>query len=163
MLQAATAIDPRARRGSGDRALAARLAALTLAGASRPRFASELEQREAALLTKIWLGFVDDGRHALSWSAAAPPLRDAVPEVDWVLALRSTRAPLGRCLSRRPVSTTSLWGLASEPREAFVVTRFESRFEADPDAVELVTAVRCGDGAWRATSYFIEVSAAGRS
>lgn len=105
---------------------------------------------------RAWRGLADRSRYAASWEAVAPPLRDTVDAAGWILALRTSRAPLGRCLWRRPAETSSLTDPAAE--QAFAVVRFTSRFEAAEGVEETVAATRHADGRWRIAGYFIGTS-----
>ncbi len=143
------------RPGARQSEVAAWLSALSFAGLGRPAGSHPDWERDATCSARAWLRLVDDDRHFESWSEAASLLREEVSPRDWAEALRRTRAPLGRCLCRKPEPCAAVEGPPGERRGPYVVTRFESVFERRGHAIETVTAMRGPDGRWRVAAYFI--------
>ena len=135
--------------------LAAWLSALSLAGLGRPVGTRADWEREASSVARSWLRLVDDGRHPASWAAAAPLLREEVGLREWDAALRSVRAPLGRCLWRKVRSRAAVEGPPGALRGPYVVIQFDSVFERRSRAAETITPVLGADGRWRVAAYFI--------
>jgi hypothetical protein len=131
------------------------LSALSLAGLARPLQADERAEETAAAAARSWLDLVDRGCYEAGWDAAAPAFKSMVAREEWHRAVRSTRAPLGRCLSRTLVSHKLVDSPGGVPRGPFVVLRFESDFEQGRHAVETVTPVHGDDDRWRVAGYFI--------
>jgi type IV secretory pathway VirJ component len=131
----------------------ARLSATVLAGVARPLAPDD--ETEASAAAWAWLDALDKRHYAASWTAAAPPLRDAIREGDWYTALRTVRAPLGRCL-RRGLRTRALLDPPSgAPADPWVVLRFETHFERRQEVSETLAVQRSGDGRWRVAAYFV--------
>ena len=131
------------------------LSALSLADLGRPVAGHADWEREATSVALSWLRLVDVGRHSASWSAGAPLLREGLRPSDWDKALRSARAPLGRCSWRTLQSREAVLGPAGDLRGPYVVIRFESAFERRGQVVETVTPALGTDGRWRVAAYFI--------
>ncbi|HXY39037.1 MAG TPA: DUF4019 domain-containing protein [Vicinamibacteria bacterium] len=102
-----------------------------------------------------WLRFVDEGRHAASWSAASSILRQGTEAAAWAAALRSVRAPLGRCLSRALRSQVAVEGPGDARHEPYVVARYDSVFERLGRKTETVTLAQDAEGCWRVAAYFV--------
>jgi serine/threonine-protein kinase len=112
-------------------------------------------EREATCVAQSWLQLVDDERHPASWAAAAPLLREEIGPREWDAALRTVRAPLGRCLWRKLRSRAVVEGPPGALRGPYVVIRFDSEFERGGSAGETITPVLGPDGRWRVAAYFI--------
>jgi len=144
-----------ARSGARSSKLAAWLSALSFAGLGRPAGAHPDWEREATSAARAWLRLVDDGPHPASWTSAAPLLREEVGPREWDAALRSARAPLGRCFWRRLQSCAAVEGPPGDLRGPYVVIRFESVFDRGNRAIETITPMRGPDGRWRVAAYYI--------
>ena len=131
------------------------LSAMSLAGLGRPLAADPDAEAEATAVARAWLDLVDSGRYAVSWTATATALKDAVCEDDWETAVRTVRVPLGRCLSRNLHARATVEGLPEAPRGPWAVIRFESHFERRRGVVETVTTNLGSDGRWRVAAYFV--------
>ena len=132
------------------------LSALSLAGLARPLGADQGAEEQAEDAAREWLRLVDGGRCSASWEKAAPAFRIALTPDQWDEAVRSVRAPLGRCTSRALRSHRLVDALPGAPRGPYVVLRFDAEFEHGAHAVETVTPVRGADDRWRVASYFME-------
>ncbi len=131
------------------------LSAMSLAGLGRPLAADPDAEAEATAVARVWLDLIEHGRYAVSWTAAAPALRQAIAEEEWEVALRSVRAPLGPCRSRVLRSRTTVEAFPGVPPGPYTVIRFESHFERRRGVVETVTTNLGSDGRWRVAAYFI--------
>jgi serine/threonine-protein kinase len=136
------------------RDLLARLSAMSLRELGH-RLDGDRSEDEATAVARAWLDLVDDGRYAVSWTAAAPILRQTTGEEDWETALRSVRVPLGPCHGRTLHSQTTVNGFDGIPPGPYAVIRFESRFDGRPGVIETVTTCLGEDGRWRVAAYFV--------
>jgi len=131
------------------------VSALSLAGLARPLKADEGAEAAAAAAARDWLDLVDEGRYANGWDAAAPVFKRMMTRDEWDRAVRSVRAPLGRCLSRTLSSHKLVDSFPGGPSGPYVVLRFESHFENRAGAVETVTPAFDKDESWRVAGYYI--------
>jgi hypothetical protein len=138
----------------GRRDHLARLSALSLLGLGRPLPPDPEAEGEATGVARAWLDLVDEGRYALGRAAATAALRDAISEDDWLTALRSARAPLGRCLSRA-LHSRALVTLPGRLCPRWAVIHFRGCFQTSCPVTETVTASQDGDGRWRVAAYFV--------
>jgi hypothetical protein len=132
------------------------LSALSLVGLARPLAADRAAEDEAADAARAWLAIVDEGRYAQSWDEAAPAFKEAVTKDQWLQALGSVRAPLGSCLSRKPLARQLVESLPGAPKGPYVVMQFTTDFQGKAGAIETVTPALGADGRWRVSGYFIK-------
>jgi hypothetical protein len=112
----------------------------------------QLAQRSA----DAWLVLIDSGRYADSWQEASQLFKAHVTKEQWQDALRATRDPLGKMLSRKLKSATYKTALAGAPDGEYVVIQYESSFEHKQSAVETVTPMLDKDGKWRVSGYYVK-------
>jgi hypothetical protein len=122
------------------------------AGAQAQQKPEQLAQQSSA----AWLALVDSGKYADSWQEASQFFRAAVTKEQWQSALRGSRDPLGKMLSRKLKSATYTKTLPGAPDGEYVVIQYESSFEHKQSAVETVTPMLDKDGKWRVSGYFIK-------
>jgi hypothetical protein len=122
------------------------LFALTLA----PAFAQSDAQKSA----ENWLGFIDIGKYAESWTETSAYFRSRVPQKKWVDALTSSRLPIGEVRSRRAIKVTETRSLPGAPDGQYTVIQFLSSFQNKAKALETLTLMKDG-GQWRPAGYFI--------
>jgi hypothetical protein len=103
-----------------------------------------------------WLALVDSGKYADSWQEASQLFKAHVTKEQWQDALRATRDPLGKMLSRKLKSATYKTTLPGAPDGEYVVLQYESSFEHKQSAVETVTPMLDKDGKWRVSGYYIK-------
>jgi Protein of unknown function (DUF4019) len=103
-----------------------------------------------------WLALVDSGKYADSWQEASQLFKAHVTKEQWQDALRATRDPLGKMLSRKLKSATYKTTLPGAPDGEYVVLLYESSFEHKQSAVETVTPMLDKDGKWRVSGYYIK-------
>jgi len=103
-----------------------------------------------------WLALVDSGRYADSWQEASPLFKAAVTVEQWQSALRATRDPLGKVLSRKLKTATYSKTLPGAPDGEYVVIQYDSSFEHKQSAVETVTPMLDKNGKWRVSGYYIK-------
>ena len=122
--------------------------------AAAPSATSEVASAEAA--ARAWLGLVDAGNYAKSWSSASSVFRQKVPESQWESAAASARAPFGAFRSRTLQSATPRSALPGAPDGQYVVIQFASSFEHKASAIETVTPMVDTDGSWHVSGYYIK-------
>jgi hypothetical protein len=128
--------------------------AVTLFVTAAPTFAQTPESAaESAAIA--WLGLVDAGDYAESWSAASTLFRQSVTEAQWQAAVAGVREPLGPLTSRKVQSATFKDSLPGAPDGEYVVIVFTSSFANKATAIETVTPMKDADGEWRVSGYFI--------
>ena len=100
-----------------------------------------------------WLALVDAGKYAESWQQAAAIFRGKVTEAQWVEAVRSVAAQVGKVQGRELARAAYADALPDAPG-TYVILQYRTRFEKLPDALETVSFQR--DGAtWKAAGYFV--------
>jgi hypothetical protein len=125
--------------------------ALTASAANDPGSA----QNAAESAARAWLGLVDAGKYADSWSSAAAAFRQKITAAQWQAAASAARAPLGALKSRTLLSATHTGTLPGAPDGDYVVLQFSSAFEHKASAVETVTPMKDADGKWQVSGYYI--------
>jgi Protein of unknown function (DUF4019) len=121
--------------------------------AATPGATPEAAAESAAL---AWLGLIDAGNYAASWSSAASLFRQRVSESQWQSAAAGARASFGALKSRTLQSATPKSALPGAPDGQYVVLQFASSFEHKASATETVTPVMDTDGRWHVSGYFIK-------
>jgi hypothetical protein len=122
------------------------------AGAQAQQKPEQLAQQAAS----DWLGLVDSGKYTDSWQEAAQMFKAAVSKEQWQSAMRASREPLGKILSRKVKSATYTKTLPGAPDGEYVVIQYDSSFEHKQSAVETVTPMLDKDGKWRVSGYYIK-------
>jgi uncharacterized protein DUF4019 len=118
--------------------------------------AQQKPEQLAQQSSDAWLTLVDSSKYADSWQEAAQLFRGAVTKEQWQSAMRASREPLGKMLSRKVTSATYSKTLPGAPDGEYVVIRYDSRFEHKQSAVETVTPMLDKDGKWRVSGYYIK-------
>ncbi|HET7754320.1 MAG TPA: DUF4019 domain-containing protein [Anaeromyxobacteraceae bacterium] len=133
------------------------LVAIAWLGAANPADAkpSQADVQQAEETARAWLGLVDDGRYAESWTDAAALFRQSVRMDQWVQQISTVRAPFGKVLKRQFRSATPRTSLPGAPDGEYVVLQYDTDFEHKKAAVETVTPMRDPDGRWRVSGYFV--------
>lgn len=138
--------------------------ALSAILALSPSFAAEegeaTAKKEAVQAMQTWLGEIDGGDYAKSWSDASKSFQKAVTSTQWVAALSSVSAPDGKMLERKLASALYQSGVPTPGGQIlqgqFVIAQFDSSFENLKYARETVTFEKEADGTWRASGYYIK-------
>jgi beta-lactamase regulating signal transducer with metallopeptidase domain len=117
-------------------------------------------EKEAVAAIQAWLGEMDAGSYARSWTDAAKIFRDAVPSDKWVTLSQNVRTPLGKLIQRNLDSAAYQSGVLSADPNAdkgtYVIAQFDTSFENMKYARESVTVEKEADGVWRAAGYYIK-------
>jgi hypothetical protein len=83
----------------------------------------------AVAAARSWLKLVDNNQYDKSWDQAAALFKKAVTKEGWNKALQTSRAPLGKLLSRSLKSKKYATQLPGAPDGQYVVIQFETSFE----------------------------------
>ena len=120
--------------------------------------ASQGQERETAAIAEAekWLGLVDEGKYAESWTEAAGYFKNAIAQEQWVQSLKAVRNPFGKLISREVKNKTYSTSLPGAPDGEYVVIQFETSFANKRSAIETVTPMLEKDGKWRVSGYFIK-------
>ena len=118
--------------------------------------AQQKAEQLAQQSSDTWLALVDSGKYADSWQEASQIFKAAVTKEQWQNAMRGSRDPLGKMLSRKLKSATYSKTLPGAPDGEYVVIQYESSFEHKQSAVETVTPMLDKGGKWRVSGYFIK-------
>jgi hypothetical protein len=127
-----------------------------LLGACRVAQAQQKPEQLAQQSAESWLALVDSGKYGESWEQASQYFKAAVTKEQWQNALRASREPLGKVLSRNLKSATFRKTLPGAPDGEYVVIQYDSSFEHKQSAVETVTPMLDKDGRWRISGYYIK-------
>jgi hypothetical protein len=114
------------------------------------------DETDGIAAAKSWLGLVDRGQYAESWTEAAPMFQGAVTEQNWTDALDKVRKPLGDLLLRNLKSVKEMTQMPGAPDGKYVVMQFETSFANKPSALETVTVGPEENGQWKASGYYIK-------
>lgn len=118
--------------------------------------AQQKPEQLAQQSAESWLALVDSGKYSESWEQASQYFKAAVTKGQWQSALRASREPLGKVLSRDLKSATFRKTLPGAPDGEYVVLQYDSSFEHKQSAVETVTAMLDKDGKWKVSGYYIK-------
>ena len=115
-------------------------------------------ERETAATNAVapWLALVDSGQYAESWFQASSDFRNITSKEQWVDALKTVRAPLGKLVSRQLQSAKYTTTLPNSRPGEFVVIQYNTDYEKAPGMVETVVAVLEKNGTWKVTGYYIK-------
>ncbi len=116
----------------------------------------EAAKKAAGDSAMSWLGVVDAGRYAESWSRASSLFRKQISSEQWENAVKPVREPLGKFLSRDLKSAEYSRTLPGAPDGEYVVLKYSASFENKKEAIETVVAMKEKDGSWRVAGYFIK-------
>jgi beta-lactamase regulating signal transducer with metallopeptidase domain len=117
-------------------------------------------KKDAEAAMEKWLGEIDAGKYAASWTDAAKSFQTALPSEKWVGALDGVRTPLGKLLDRKLTSALYQTEIplpgGKTLKGQYVIAQYDSSFENLKYARETVTFEREADGTWRASGYYIK-------
>ena len=116
------------------------------------------EERVPAVVDVVtpWLALVDSGQYAESWFQASSDFRGAASKEQWIHALNTVRAPLGKLVTRQLKSATYTTKLPNARPGEYVVAQYDTSYEKTPGMLEVVVAVLEKNGAWKVSGYFIK-------
>ena len=127
-----------------------------LAALAGPAFCADDREKAAADVAANWLALVDSGQYAESWFQAASAFRNAVSKEQWKSALDSTRAPLGKVVSRTLKSATYVTRLPNAPAGEYEVLQYDTTFQNAGGMIETVTPMLEKNGQWKVSGYYVK-------
>ena len=113
-------------------------------------------EEAATKAAEDWLVLTDSGQYAESYNQAAAYFKQVVTREQWETAMQTVRDPLGKVISREPLSAKFFKSLPGAPEGSYVVVEFKVSFEGKKDAKETVTPMLDPDGQWRVSGYYIK-------
>lgn len=117
-------------------------------------------KKAAVAAMDSWLGEMDAGSYAKTWSDSAKSFQKAVTSDQWVAVSTQVRSPLGKLVSRSFASALYQDGINNPNAKPlpgkYVIAQFETSFENLKFARETVTFEQETDGSWRAAGYYIK-------
>ncbi|HZD30903.1 MAG TPA: DUF4019 domain-containing protein [Candidatus Angelobacter sp.] len=132
--------------------------ALFLSAFAAPAYPSEEKEKAATDAAVPWLALVDSGQYGESWFQASSDFRGAASKEQWVHALNTVRAPLGKLVSRQLKSASYTTRLPNVHDGEYVVLQYETSYEKAPAMLEVVVMVLEKNREWKVTGYFIKPS-----
>ena len=132
------------------------IVALFLLASVSAAFCSEDKENAAAAAASPWLALVDSGQYAESWFQASSDFRGAASKEQWIDALHTVRAPLGKLVSRQLKSASYTTKLPNARPAEYVVIQYDTSYEKAPGMLEVVVMVMEKNGAWKVSGYFIK-------
>jgi hypothetical protein len=130
--------------------------ALLLAGVACWAAEAGAKEKAAADVANPWLTLVDSGQYGESWFQASSDFRGAASKEQWIHALDTVRAPLGKLVSRQPKSASYTTKLPNARDGEYVVLQYYTSYDKAPGMLETVVMVLEKNGAWKVTGYFIK-------
>jgi len=127
-----------------------------LAAFANAAFPADEKEKAATDAAAQWLALVDSGQYAESWFQAASAFRNAVSKEQWKNAMDSTRAPMGKVISRQFKSATYTTKVPNAPAGEYVIIQYETSFERVPSVIETVTPMLEKDGKWKVSGYYVK-------
>jgi hypothetical protein len=123
-------------------------------GATAPGAAgsNDAQLRAAIGVAQQWLGFVDKGQYAESWSATGSLFQSNMQQDRWVQTLTGARTPLGTVVSREVAGSELRSSLPGAPAGQYAVVSFATDFQNKPDIIETLTMVDEG-GQFKVVGY----------
>ena len=114
------------------------------------------ESKKARAAAEKWLSLLDDGKFAESWDESAEFFRKNVTKTKWASTTKDIRTPLGKVKSRVKQDADYRTSLPGAPDGEYVVIIFKTAYANKKDAIETVTPMKCKDGKWRVSGYYIK-------
>ena len=119
-------------------------------------FPSDEKEKAATDAAPPWLALVDSGQYAESWFQASSDFRGAASKEQWIHALNTVRAPLGKLVSRQLKSASYTTKLPHARPAEYVVLQYDTNYEKAPGMLEVVVMVMEKNGVWKLSGYFIK-------
>lgn len=113
---------------------------------------NDAQLRAAIGVAQQWLGFVDLGQYAESWSATGQLFQSNMQQQKWVQTLTGARTPLGTVVSREVAGSEIRSSLPGAPAGQYALVSFATNFQNKPDIIETVTMMD-ESGQWKVVGY----------
>ena len=127
---------------------------LLMFGLSAQANAASIDDARIAAIE--FLALVDEGEYDRSYSTASSVLRDEVSQEDWVAHVSNLRNPLGQLDQRTENLSVIHESLPDAPPGEYVIFTYDSSFEGNKSAAEVVAVTKESDGVWRVVGYYFE-------
>ena len=103
-----------------------------------------------------YLQYIDNGKYGESWDNAGKYFRQTVTREDWEKSLKTSRAPLGKVVSRGLRARQFTNFIPGAPRAKYVTLTFRTSYsDSKANIVEIVTVLKDFDGKWKVVGFFI--------
>jgi hypothetical protein len=117
----------------------------------------EKEKADAASAAAAeFLQLVDAEKFAESWRISSSLLKEKVSEEVWVEQLHKIRATAGPLVERTEEEMTYSTEAKGSPEGEYIRIVYDTSFEANPDASEIITVMLDRDKTWRVAGYFVK-------
>lgn len=110
------------------------------------------QQTAAIGAAQQWIGLVDQGQYAESWSATGRLFQGSMQQPQWVQTLTGARTPLGTVVSREVAGSEIRESLPGAPPGQYALVSFATNFQNKPDIIETVTMMD-ESGTWKVVGY----------
>jgi hypothetical protein len=107
---------------------------------------------DGLVVSKSWVGMIDDGEYDESYEAASGAMHDKVQQDRWSVVLKALRGSWGPVLSRQQLSHVYKPNGFEGTEGEFLVITYDTSFKKLNSARELVV-LRWEDGKWRGAGY----------
>lgn len=111
---------------------------------------------DAGIATIEFLALIDEQEYDKSYSTASSVLREEVSLEDWVTHVSNLRHPLGQLHQRTENRSEFHESLPEAPAGEYVIFTYDSSFENNKFATEIVAVGKGSDGVWRVIGYYFE-------
>lgn len=106
-------------------------------------------------VAKQWLTDLDDKKYADTWRQSDAYFKTLITIEDWEKAVSEARKAAGKMLTRKLVTASSHGELPGTPDGEYRVHAYDSRFENNAQAKEIVTLSKAS-GQWKVIAYYIQ-------
>lgn len=117
---------------------------------------SSTREETAISVARDWLATVDSGNYSASYDQAGELFRGSTPREQWQAGLEGSRRNVGPLTERSLKSALVTKDLPNAPQGKYVVTTFETRFQAPQPVWEILTTFLSPNGQWRVVGYQIK-------
>jgi hypothetical protein len=117
---------------------------------------SATREETAISAARDWLATVDSGNYSASYDQAGELFRGNTPREQWQAGLEASRKNVGPLAERSLKSALVTKDLPNAPQGKYVVTTFETRFQAPQPVWEILTTFLNPNGQWKVVGYQIK-------
>ncbi|NND57236.1 MAG: DUF4019 domain-containing protein [Xanthomonadales bacterium] len=108
----------------------------------------------AKIAATEWLAIADEYKYQETWSQASSLLQAEVSQSDWVGNIKNMREPLGKLEKRELSSSEFHESLPGAPDGQYFIFTFDSSFENNEYATEVIAVMKEDDSKWRVVGYY---------
>ena len=112
-------------------------------------------EKRAVESAKFWLLKVDNGDYSESWNISGEYFQNSIQEDRWFAAMKASREPLGKVISRNIKSASYLTEISGAPDGEYFIIEFDVSYANKKVAIETVTPTKEKDGKWKVVGYYI--------